>query len=413
MVVLWERVRKKWLCSMASVHLLDPLAEALVRSELAPNVALGSGARSGDGTWRFDVGGDASRMFDLASLTKPMTAVAIALAAEGGLSRTTPLAALCPELADTKSASASLELLLSHRAGLTAHIPIFQPLALGGTVDPGEALRTAANARRDECEGPYPAEGFAPVYSDLGYALAGMALARYTGAADAGEAIDRAIVDRLGVRGTLGTARDLLKHGVDLASTSAPTEVVPWRGGLVVGRVHDENAWALTGLGGSGHAGMFGDVSAVLRFGAAVLDGLGGLGPFAGTFLEWLVRERAGGTLRAGFDGKSAEGSSAGRLFSARAFGHLGFTGTSLWVDPDAHVVAVLLTNRVWPSRERAKDAIREARPRTHDALHAFATNAQTSSPSPFSLNGEGVSWGSPELEDLPPRPSGRGGVGG
>src|SRR6185312_6796422 len=84
-----------------------------------------------------------------------------------------------------------------------------------------------------------------------------------------------------------------------------------------------------------------------------------------------LVRERPGGTLRAGFDGKSAEGSSAGERMGARAFGHLGFTGTSLWIDPDAAVVVVLLTNRVHPTRENV--AIRAERPRVHDALYARA----------------------------------------
>ncbi len=93
-----------------------------------------------------------------------------------------------------------------------------------------------------------------------------------------------------------------------------------------------------------------------------------------GRDLAWLVAERAGGTLRAGFDGKSPEGSSAGARFGARSFGHLGFTGTSLWIDPDARVVAVLLTNRVWP-RTREQDAIRAARPAAHDALHAYATS--------------------------------------
>jgi len=83
----------------------------------------------------------------------------------------------------------------------------------------------------------------------------------------------------------------------------------------------------------------------------------------------WLVRARPGGTLRAGFDGKSPppEASSAGTLIGPHAFGHLGFTGTSLWIDPDARVVVSLLTNRVCPTREHV--AIREARPWAHDRL--------------------------------------------
>lgn len=354
----------------------DALAKDLVSRGVAPFVAAACAVKGGAG-WRSEVGGDTDRPFNLASLTKPMTAVALALAARMSppLDLQAPLAELLPEFAETESRSATLELLLSHRAGLVAHIPVFAPLVVGGTVDPSDALRTVANARREDSPGDYPPGGFAPVYSDLGYALAGLALARHTSARDAGEAIARLVVARLGLGGALGTARELAGAGVALEATAAPTEEVAWRGGLVTGRVHDENAWALTGLGGSGHAGMFGSARAVLAFGQAVLDGLLGEGPFAGADLAWLVAERAGGTLRAGFDGKSPEGSSAGARFGARSFGHLGFTGTSLWIDPDARVVAVLLTNRVWPSRTRAQDAIRAARPAAHDALHAYATS--------------------------------------
>jgi CubicO group peptidase (beta-lactamase class C family) len=79
------------------------------------------------------------------------------------------------------------------------------------------------------------------------------------------------------------------------------------------------------------------------------------------------VRERPGGTLRAGFDGKSEQGSSAGSLAGPRSFGHLGFTGTSLWCDPDADRAVVLLSNRVCPTRDNMR--IRAARPAVHDAL--------------------------------------------
>jgi CubicO group peptidase (beta-lactamase class C family) len=236
-------------------------------------------------------------------------------------------------------------------------------------------MAAAADARRAECRGPRPEGGFLPVYSDLGYALAGAALARRLDALDAGAAIERKVAAPLGVSTSLGTARELASRGVPVARLTPPTEEVAWRGGLVRGAVHDENAWVLTGEGGSGHAGMFGTVDAVLAFGQAVLDGLEGRGAFAADDLAWLVAERPHGTLRAGFDGKSPEGSSAGARFSPRSFGHLGFTGTSLWVDPDAHVVAVLLTNRVFPHRDRAARAIKDARPRAHDALHAYATS--------------------------------------
>jgi CubicO group peptidase (beta-lactamase class C family) len=121
---------------------------------------------------------------------------------------------------------------------------------------------------------------------------------------------------------------------------------------------------------------MYGTVAAVMAFGSALLDSLLPAYGFearlgAARSLAWLVSPRTGGTLRAGFDGKSTVGSSAGRLAGPRTFGHLGFTGTSLWIDPDARAVVALLTNRVHPTREHL--AIRAARPRAHDALFARA----------------------------------------
>jgi CubicO group peptidase (beta-lactamase class C family) len=308
-----------------------------------------------------------------------MTAVAIVRA---GIDRRTPLGALVQEARGTASENVTLELLLAHRAGLDAHRPLYAPLAAQppdglvgaapfGAADRSAALREAADARRADARGDPPPEGFAPLYSDLGYVLAGEALARAVGARDAGEAIGRLVLAPLGLSTRAGTIRDLDREGV--RGPFAPTETVAWRGGEIVGAVHDENAWALTGTGGSGHAGIFATIDAVLAFGAAVLEAADG------PEMAWLVRERPGGTLRAGFDGKSAEGSSAGERMGPRSFGHLGFTGTSLWIDPDARVVVALLTNRVCPTRENL--AIRAARPWAHDALYESALSLQDRRP--------------------------------
>ena len=152
-----------------------------------------------------------------------------------------------------------------------------------------------------------------------------------------------------------------------------PTETVPFRGGELRGVVHDENAWALSGHALSGHAGLFGTALAVARFGAALLDAWHGRSEvwLDAKGLAALLQERPGGTLRAGFDGKSADQSSAGTQAGPRSFGHLGFTGTSLWCDPDADQALVLLTNRVCPTRNNPR--IRAARPVVNDALFACA----------------------------------------
>jgi CubicO group peptidase (beta-lactamase class C family) len=345
--------------SEGSALLCDSIARAVIEAGVAPDGAAGCAVRT-DAGWRTESGGARETLFDLASVTKPMTAWAIA---EADMDPRSPLRAYWRAAEGTASADVPLEEVLAHRAGLEAHVALFGPLLRGERVDAAAALRLAADARRADATGPCPPGGFAPVYSDMGYAIAGAALAARAGARDAGEATCALVAARLGVGTSLGTARELSAAGVDVVALAAPTEHVPWRGGLVRGRVHDENAWALTGEGGSGHAGMFGTIDAVLAFGRAVLDAtLAGDARF-----EWLVRERPGGTLRAGFDGKSAEGSSAGSVAGPRAFGHLGFTGTSLWIDPDARAVVALLTNRVCPTRDNV--AIRAARPLVHDAL--------------------------------------------
>jgi CubicO group peptidase (beta-lactamase class C family) len=342
----------------------DELAHGLQTRGVARAVALACAAREKGGEYVGERGGAKDLLFDLASVTKPMTAVAVVRA---GIDPGTPLGALVREARGTASEAMSIELLLAHRAGLAAHRPLYAPLAEAGpsrSLDPSEvsaAIREAADARRPEATGAPPEGGFEPLYSDLGYVLAGEALARAVGARDAGEAIERLVLEPLGLADRAGTARSLP------SGRFAPTEDVAWRGGIVSGAVHDENAWALTGRGGSGHAGIFGTVDAVIAFGEAVLEAVGGRGPLGDRPIDWLVRERPGGTLRAGFDGKSALGSSAGERMGPRAFGHLGFTGTSLWIDPDAEVVVALLTNRVHPTR--ANLLIREARPAAHDSL--------------------------------------------
>ncbi|MCA9596078.1 MAG: beta-lactamase family protein [Myxococcales bacterium] len=307
--------------------------------------------------------------FDLASVSKPVfAATAVRRARRGELDLDAPLGRWLPEACDTPSADVPLALLLSHRAGLVAHQTLFAPLVAQRGLQRSDLLRQAAAGRRAECSGPPPPEGFAPLYSDLGYLLAGEAVAR-AAALSLDELIAREVTEPLGLE--MGSARQWLARDAQRFFRAAPTEIVPWRGGELCGVVHDENAWALAGHGAAGHAGLFGTAEAVCRFGVALLDALAGRDDawLRREDVEWMVKPRPGGDLRAGFDGKSATGSSAGDRASAQAFGHLGFTGTSLWCDPATERAMVVLTNRVHPSREHI--AIRSARPKLHDALAA------------------------------------------
>jgi len=366
--------------AMAATARLDTVASIAVEEHGATPAAVVAAARRIEGVWRFGVG-SAGRLwfgedapgatpetiFDLASVSKPLTALALArLGRLGRLDRHETLAEVLPSLAATRSSRSSIDLLSAHRAGLDGHRPIYAPLVEGREVELSTSLVMAADARRPECEGDPPEEGFAPVYSDLGYLLLGAAIAARA-EEDLDRVIEREVTSPLGLQ--IGSARQMRAREPDFDARVAPTELVPWRGGVVRGAVHDENAWAITKDGAAGHAGLFGDALSVTRLGVALLETL------AGRMTEWLtpdelaplIRPRPGGSLLAGFDSKSGEASSSGARFGPRTFGHLGFTGTSLWVDPDAELVGVLLTNRVHPTRDHI--AIRKARPAVYDAL--------------------------------------------
>jgi CubicO group peptidase (beta-lactamase class C family) len=367
-----------------SVVALNRLAHDLVfEHRVASAVVIGAAAWR-DGRWITEVGaagrvawgdGEAAvtpaTWFDLASLTKPITALCAArLARANQLELGAPLGSILPELAGTPSETVSLELLLAHRAGLDAHRPLFAPLTRGKLVDRRAALVEASSARRRDAEGPMPDRGYPALYSDLGYLLAGEAIARAAGAS-LDDAVRRWVSGPLGA--PIGSARQVRAQDAGFDAHVAATEFVAWRGGTIRGVVHDENAWALSGEGASGHAGLFGTADGVLAVGRAVVDVLHGR---ASSFLalpelEPLVRPRPSSTLRAGFDGKSEKGSLAGEKFGKSAFGHLGFTGTSFWCDPDRQLVGVVLTNRVHPSREN--QAHRSASPRAYDRIADWA----------------------------------------
>jgi len=148
----------------------------------------------------------------------------------------------------------------------------------------------------------------------------------------------------------------------------AATEDDPWRGRLLCGEVHDENAAAMGGV--AGHAGLFGAASAVLALSGCWLNAVLGRDSLLQPELarRFVSRQALvpGSSWALGWDTPSAP-SSSGARFSPRSFGHLGFTGTSLWVDAERELEVVLLSNRVHPTRRN--DKIRDFRPRIHDLI--------------------------------------------
>lgn len=304
--------------------------------------------------------------YDLASLTKPVVAMAaLRLVAAGKLSLDVRTDSVVTDVRGGVGGIATLEMLLTHRSGLAD----WGGLYLDVPHDPGTAA-----ARRwilsEASRRPAENDPKGPLYSDLGYMIAGEVIAR-----TAGEKLDRVVAKE--ITEPLGIANEIFfpaalppDRRAQIVREAAPTEWCEWRGRLIRGEVHDENSAAFGGV--AGNAGLFGTARGVATFGRAALDSLLGRGPnplIPQQLMEYALRPIEGTTIRLGWDAKSPENSSAGRRMSARSFGHLGFTGTSLWCDPERDMVIVLLTNRVHPSR--ANERIKGFRPGFHDGVIA------------------------------------------
>lgn len=373
---------------MTGVHPHEPELEALLEEAVETGVFPGAVAAIGKlgGRRALESGGErtewAGRLapteqeatletpYDLASLTKPFVAVtALRLAQQRVIDLQAPIASYLPELEDTLAGESTLALVLSHRAGLAAYGRLFAELAASpGSPEAKRFMLREAASMRDESAGTGRS-----VYSDLGYLVAGEALARAAGAPLA-RLVEREVTKPLAIAGQVFYAAALSEEQrAALRVRVAPTEHCAYRGRLLRGEVHDENCYAFGGV--AGHAGLFGTARSVLRFGLAVLAALEGRSPWLDqALLRWALAPRGEGYV-VGWDTKSSSASSAGALFSDRSFGHLGFSGTSIWCDPTRRLCAVLLSNRVHPTRDNT--AIRAWRPRFHDAAARIAWSGE------------------------------------
>jgi len=217
--------------------------------------------------------------------------------------------------------------------------------------------------------------GMRACYSDLGFVLLDWLIERQSGL-PADQLFELVLAEPLGLRDLFFI--DLKDPGRASAARAghcfAATELCPWRKRVLCAEVHDDNTFAMGGV--SGQAGLFGSAEACSRLAQVWLEALRGQGNFLDPVLAKVFCQRsdlAGSTRALGFDTPSPGTSSAGRHFGPRAIGHTGFTGTSLWLDPDRQLSVCLLTNRVHPSRNH--NAIGSFRPRLHDlVMEVFAS---------------------------------------
>ena len=302
----------------------------------------------------------ASTVYDLASLTKPIaaTTVAMRLVEAGALGLASAVSAHEPAWRGDERARVTVQDLLEHASGLPAWAALWK-----GRTGRDPVVAAASGV---------PLE-YAPrsqsVYSDVGFIVLGSVLER-AGRAALDEQFDRLCREWFpgaGERPTLSFAPP-----PSLRSRTAPTRFSDVRERLLVAEVDDENAWAMGGV--AGHAGLFGTAAAVGAFARTVLRALRGDREAerrlatGRTIRRFLAPSTVPGSSRAlGWD-LMRPASSCGTRMSASAFGHTGFTGTSLWIDPELDFYAVLLTNRVHPvaGPNEPMQAVRRA---FHDAL--------------------------------------------
>jgi len=303
----------------------------------------------------------AGTVFDLASLTKVIATTTLTMRAVD--SRRLALEA---RVADCLSAWRGLDRetvtvgdLLAHASGLTAYMPFFRDHT--GRLEFEHAICTMPLE--------YPPRSRS-VYSDLGFMLLGFILEDVRREAEPGFSWDpaTALAPQFHRLAAYITPEPLAFHPPrSWRPHTAPTEMDPWRGRLLVGEVHDENTWAIGGA--AGHAGLFGTASGVGAFARAMLLTIHGRDILANatTARGFIRRTDIPGSSRAlGWD-TMLPASSCGTRMSPTAIGHTGFTGTSMWIDWERDLYVVLLTNRVHPTRDN--EAIRAIRPAFHDAV--------------------------------------------
>ncbi len=282
---------------------------------------------------------DENTIYDMASLTKVIatTTASMILEEQGLLDLDRTVASYLPEFNAPDKAGITVRMIVTHRGGLEAFAALYKTFK-------GRDQYLAQISARPLKSLP----GTETVYSDWDMILQQLIIERITGVT-----LDRFVDEH--VFKPLGMTSTMFNPDSSLLARIAPTEIDTARGGLVHGKVHDENAWAMGGV--SGHAGLFSTARDLAIFAQMLLNG----GSYNGvrivkpeTLARWTAPQTRGSSRALGWDTPS-KGSSSGDYFSPRSFGHTGFTGTSIWIDPERGLYVILLTNRVDPVRDNTK----------------------------------------------------------
>ncbi|HEY4734650.1 MAG TPA: serine hydrolase domain-containing protein [Gemmatimonadaceae bacterium] len=329
---------------------LDKLVKTAIEEAVAPGVAIAVGRNGhiaymkGYGYIDWNQPGspavDTNTLYDLASLTKVIATTTLAMILEeaGQLDINRTVVSYLPEFNSPEKAQITVKQLLTHSGGLEAGANIY------ATARGRDQYLYQINARPLEYT-----PGTNMIYSDWDMILLQLVMERITG-----KTLDVLASEK--IFRPLGMIDTQFQPPVSLRSRIAPTQVDDSRGGLLWGSVHDENAWAIGGV--AGHAGLFSTAKDLALFSMMILNGGEGVNGVRivkpATIARWTARQGKESTRALGWDSPEG-GSSAGQFFSPWSFGHTGFTGTSIWIDPEKDLFVVVLTNRVNPTRSNTR----------------------------------------------------------
>jgi CubicO group peptidase (beta-lactamase class C family) len=311
---------------------------------------------------------DENTLWDMASLTKVvgLTTAMMQLSEAGKVDLDAPVQRYVKEFQGPNKERVTLRHLLTHSSGLPAWRPLYKE-----TDSPAAARALAVATALDTLP------GIRMVYSDLGAIILGVIVERVSG-----EPLDAYLARH--VFGPLRMTSTTYRPGPNLLPRIAPTEYDPWRQRHIRGEVHDENAYALGGV--SGHAGLFSTGHDVARLCRMYLDGgtLDGARIVGGETIRRFTTVQDSTFSNRALGWETPNGTnSAGHVLTRPAFGHTGFTGTSIWVDPSRDLFVILLTNRVNPTRQNLRiGAVRTA---LADVVVRVLDRAVAPSPSPSS----------------------------
>ena len=316
-------------------------------------------------------------VFDVSSLTKALitTTLTMQLVDKGQLGIDSRLSRIFQTFGTLGKERMSVRHLLTHCSGYPAVMPFHKLISRAD-----KAERWGIMTSRGAVEMVYSeifraklehVPGKVCTYSDIGFILLGAILEVCSGGQTLDKLAIKNIFKPLGLKssGFIDISKVKRRGLAPISDVIAPTLECPWRGKLLCGEVHDDNAWAMGGI--AGHAGFFSTTTDVHQIAVELLNCYHGRSNLVSqeTIKKFWARDGAvnGSTWALGWDTPSAENSSAGKHFSKSAVGHLGYTGCSIWIDPEKEIDVVLLSNRIHPNDQNL--TIREFRPMIHDLV--------------------------------------------